>query len=64
MEFIIDIVRLATLALRAHTASRTDCIRLGTALANTLGELARTAASRQLNNAGKNHIPTEFFPDR
>ncbi|XP_037299511.1 uncharacterized protein LOC115451448 isoform X4 [Manduca sexta] len=41
--------RLATLALRAHTASRSDCSRLGAALANTLGELARTAATRQVN---------------
>ncbi|CAG4936295.1 unnamed protein product [Parnassius apollo] len=39
--------RLATLALRAHSASRADCSRLGVALANTLGELARTAANRQ-----------------
>ncbi|KAL0852751.1 hypothetical protein ABMA27_012571 [Loxostege sticticalis] len=38
--------RLATLALRAHSASRGDCSRFGTALANTLGELARTAANR------------------
>ncbi|XP_052755328.1 uncharacterized protein LOC128201682 isoform X2 [Galleria mellonella] len=38
--------RLATLALRAHSASRTDCSRFGAALANTLGELARTAANR------------------
>uniref|UniRef100_A0A2A4JY53 Uncharacterized protein n=1 Tax=Heliothis virescens TaxID=7102 RepID=A0A2A4JY53_HELVI len=40
--------RLATLALRAHTAARSDCGRLGAALANTLGDLARTAANRQL----------------
>ncbi|KAJ8704084.1 hypothetical protein PYW07_013378 [Mythimna separata] len=40
--------RLATLALRAHTAARSDCARLGGALANTLGDLARTAANRQL----------------
>ncbi|CAK1587898.1 unnamed protein product [Parnassius mnemosyne] len=39
--------RLATLALRAHSASRSDCSRLGVALANSLGELARTAANRQ-----------------
>ncbi|KAL0808360.1 hypothetical protein ABMA28_012843 [Loxostege sticticalis] len=38
--------RLATLALRAHSASRGDCSRFGTALTNTLGELARTAANR------------------
>ncbi|VVD02940.1 unnamed protein product [Leptidea sinapis] len=38
--------RLATLALRAHSASRSDCLRLGTALSNTLGDLARTAANR------------------
>ncbi|XP_047039226.1 uncharacterized protein LOC124644067 isoform X1 [Helicoverpa zea] len=40
--------RLATLALRAHSAARSDCARLGAALANTLGDLARTAANRQL----------------
>ncbi|XP_026725583.1 uncharacterized protein LOC113492325 isoform X3 [Trichoplusia ni] len=40
--------RLATLALRAHTAARSDCGRLGAALANTLGDLARTAANRQI----------------
>ncbi|XP_038221008.1 uncharacterized protein LOC119838935 isoform X1 [Zerene cesonia] len=40
--------RLATLSLRAHSASRSDCLRLGAVLANTLGELARTAASRQI----------------
>ncbi|CAH1641982.1 unnamed protein product [Spodoptera littoralis] len=40
--------RLATLALRAHTAARTDCGRFAAALANTLGDLARTAANRQL----------------
>ncbi|XP_022119118.2 uncharacterized protein LOC110995964 isoform X1 [Pieris rapae] len=39
--------RLATLALRAHSASRSDCLRLGAALANTLGDLARTAANQQ-----------------
>ncbi|XP_059044930.1 uncharacterized protein LOC131840754 isoform X2 [Achroia grisella] len=38
--------RLATLALRAHSASRTDCARFGATLANTLGELARTASNR------------------
>ncbi|XP_045457106.1 uncharacterized protein LOC123667181 [Melitaea cinxia] len=38
--------RLATLALRAHSVSRTDCSRFGAALANTLGELARTASNR------------------
>ncbi|KAM3958639.1 uncharacterized protein ACR2FA_007283 isoform 3-T3 [Aphomia sociella] len=38
--------RLATLALRAHSASRADCTRFGASLANTLGELARTAANR------------------
>ncbi|XP_013195244.2 uncharacterized protein LOC106138601 isoform X2 [Amyelois transitella] len=43
--------RLATLALRAHSASRTDCLRFGSALANTLGELARTAANRAAMNA-------------
>ncbi|XP_053623096.1 uncharacterized protein LOC128682443 isoform X1 [Plodia interpunctella] len=42
--------RLATLALRAHSASRTDCLRFGSALANTLGELARTAANRAALN--------------
>ncbi|KAJ0169772.1 hypothetical protein K1T71_014378 [Dendrolimus kikuchii] len=42
--------RLATLALRAHTAGRSDCGRLSAALANTLGELARTAAQRQVAN--------------
>ncbi|KAJ2941760.1 hypothetical protein O0L34_g10564 [Tuta absoluta] len=42
--------RLATLALRAHSAARSDCSRFGAALANTLGELARTAASRNANN--------------
>ncbi|CAK1556014.1 unnamed protein product [Leptosia nina] len=40
--------RLATLALRAHSASRSDCLRLGAVLANTLGELARTAATREM----------------
>ncbi|KAL4714786.1 hypothetical protein ACJJTC_002645 [Scirpophaga incertulas] len=35
--------RLATLSIRAHTATRTECSRLGVALANMLGELARTA---------------------
>lgn len=44
--------RLATLALRAHSAARSDCARLGAALANTLGDLARTAANRQLLAAG------------
>ncbi|CAH2062478.1 unnamed protein product, partial [Iphiclides podalirius] len=43
--------RLATLALRAHSATRSDCSRLGAALANTLGELARTAAERHAFNA-------------
>lgn len=47
MNVIYNIFRLATLALRAHTATRIDCVRLGVALANTLGELARTAANRQ-----------------
>ncbi|CAD0206558.1 unnamed protein product [Chrysodeixis includens] len=42
------IFELATLALRAHTAARSDCGRLGAALANTLGDLARTAANRQI----------------
>ncbi|XP_028168101.1 uncharacterized protein LOC114358355 [Ostrinia furnacalis] len=46
--------RLATLSLRAHSASRGDCSRLGTALANTLGELARTAANRAANNNAVN----------
>ncbi|XP_063837045.1 uncharacterized protein LOC135086170 isoform X2 [Ostrinia nubilalis] len=46
--------RLATLSLRAHSASRDDCSRLGTALANTLGELARTAANRAANNNAVN----------
>ncbi|XP_052745667.1 uncharacterized protein LOC112054145 isoform X2 [Bicyclus anynana] len=40
--------RLATLALRAHSASRTDCTRFGSALANTLGELARSASNRHV----------------
>ncbi|XP_039762435.1 uncharacterized protein LOC120635477 isoform X2 [Pararge aegeria] len=40
--------RLATLALRAHAASRTDCTRFGSALANTLGELARSASNRNV----------------
>ncbi|KPJ21244.1 hypothetical protein RR48_00354, partial [Papilio machaon] len=48
--------RLATLALRAHSAARSDCSRLGAALANTLGELARTAANRQAMSAGKNQL--------
>ncbi|XP_026725582.1 uncharacterized protein LOC113492325 isoform X2 [Trichoplusia ni] len=46
--------RLATLALRAHTAARSDCGRLGAALANTLGDLARTAANRQILAAASN----------
>lgn len=46
--------RLATLALRVTIASRTECSRLGTALANTLGELARTANSRQVLAAANN----------
>ncbi|XP_068626055.1 uncharacterized protein [Battus philenor] len=46
--------RLATLALRAHSAARSDCSRLGAVLANTLGELARTAANRQAFNAAAN----------
>ncbi|XP_014364126.2 uncharacterized protein LOC106715359 isoform X2 [Papilio machaon] len=46
--------RLATLALRAHSAARSDCSRLGAALANTLGELARTAANRQAMSAAVN----------
>nr|XP_026486437.1 uncharacterized protein LOC113393653 isoform X2 [Vanessa tameamea] len=40
--------RLATLALRVHSVSRTDCTRFGAALANTFGELARTASNRQV----------------
>ncbi|XP_041968792.1 uncharacterized protein LOC121725757 isoform X2 [Aricia agestis] len=40
--------RLATLSLRAHAASRTDCLRFGTALANTLAELARTAQATSI----------------
>ncbi|XP_075989575.1 uncharacterized protein LOC142985348 isoform X1 [Anticarsia gemmatalis] len=46
--------RLATLALRATIATRTECSRLGTALANTLGDLARTANNRQVLNAANN----------
>ncbi|XP_013143221.1 PREDICTED: uncharacterized protein LOC106107068 isoform X4 [Papilio polytes] len=46
--------RLATLALRAHSAARSDCSRLGAALANTLGELARTAANRHAMSAAVN----------
>ncbi|XP_026318351.1 uncharacterized protein LOC113229076 [Hyposmocoma kahamanoa] len=47
--------RFATLALRAHSAARADCTRLGAALANTLGELARTAANRRsVSNATAN----------
>ncbi|CAB3222434.1 unnamed protein product [Arctia plantaginis] len=46
--------RLATLALRATIASRTECSRLGTALANTLGELARTANNRHALAAANN----------
>ncbi|XP_048003498.1 uncharacterized protein LOC125239826 isoform X2 [Leguminivora glycinivorella] len=42
--------RLAALALRAHSAGRGDCSRLSVALANTFGELARTAASRHALN--------------
>lgn len=47
--------RLATLALRAHTAARTDCGRFAAVLANTLGDLARTAANRQLLAAAANN---------
>ncbi|GBP60564.1 hypothetical protein EVAR_97819_1 [Eumeta japonica] len=44
--------RLASLSLRAHSASRSnECWRLGSALANMLGELARTAAQAQSANA-------------
>ncbi|XP_063543646.1 uncharacterized protein LOC134752018 isoform X2 [Cydia strobilella] len=47
--------RLAALALRAHSAGRGECSRLGVALANTFGELARTAANRHaLNQAATN----------
>ncbi|CAH0756987.1 unnamed protein product [Diatraea saccharalis] len=46
--------RLATLSLRAHSASRTDCARFGAALANTLGELARTAANRAAITSANN----------
>ncbi|XP_073964011.1 uncharacterized protein isoform X2 [Choristoneura fumiferana] len=46
--------RLAALALRAHSAGRADCSRLGVALANTFGELARTAASRHAANTASN----------
>ncbi|KAM3958638.1 uncharacterized protein ACR2FA_007283 isoform 2-T2 [Aphomia sociella] len=46
--------RLATLALRAHSASRADCTRFGASLANTLGELARTAANRAALTAASN----------
>ncbi|XP_063390889.1 uncharacterized protein LOC134676426 isoform X2 [Cydia fagiglandana] len=47
--------RLAALALRAHSAGRGDCSRLGVALANTFGELARTAANRHaLSQAATN----------
>ncbi|XP_013174320.1 PREDICTED: uncharacterized protein LOC106122776 isoform X2 [Papilio xuthus] len=46
--------RLATLALRAHSAVRSDCSRFGAALANTLGELARTAANRHAMSAAVN----------
>lgn len=46
--------RFATLALRAHTASRTDCSRLATSLVNVLGDLARTASSRQVLAAAAN----------
>ncbi|XP_072941342.1 uncharacterized protein [Epargyreus clarus] len=49
--------RFATLALRAHSASRSDCARLGVAIANTLGELARTAATRHtLATAAANEV--------
>ncbi|XP_045781702.1 uncharacterized protein LOC123878527 isoform X2 [Maniola jurtina] len=40
--------RLATLALRAHSAARADCTRFGAALASTLGELARSASNRNV----------------
>ncbi|XP_028037526.1 uncharacterized protein LOC114248474 isoform X1 [Bombyx mandarina] len=46
--------RFATLALRAHTASRSDCSRLATSLVNVLGDLARTASSRQVLAAAAN----------
>ncbi|XP_049883517.1 uncharacterized protein LOC126378985 isoform X2 [Pectinophora gossypiella] len=46
--------RFATLALRAHSAARVDCARFGAALANTLGELARTAANRHATNVANN----------
>lgn len=43
--------RLASLALRAHSAGRSsDCSRLGSTLANAFSELARTAAQRQINS--------------
>ncbi|XP_049883518.1 uncharacterized protein LOC126378985 isoform X3 [Pectinophora gossypiella] len=47
--------RFATLALRAHSAARVDCARFGAALANTLGELARTAANRHATNVAANN---------